>query len=176
MRRHTKDRPADRTVCNRSNNVPIATIVTNCQSRFLAFLVKRDEQFAFRHDIPAAFDSDKPRILEIICNILVASFRLQLKRILLIIATAIILSSHNPFIVRMGAAHFKSSPGIRPDGVTETVLESGAVDSSRYRKGKGDICLKWLLWTERICVMMEKACKKCKYNQLYVALNTTICT
>ena len=33
MRRHTKDRPADRTVCKRSNNVPIATIVTNCQSR-----------------------------------------------------------------------------------------------------------------------------------------------
>ncbi len=94
----------------------------------------------------------------------------------MIIATAIILSSHNPFIVRMGAAHLKSSPGIRPDGFTETVLESGAVDSSRYRKGKGDICLKWLLRTERICVMMEKACKKCKYNQLYVALNTTICT
>ena len=33
MRRHTKDRPAYRTVCKRSNNVPIATIVTNCQSR-----------------------------------------------------------------------------------------------------------------------------------------------
>lgn len=33
MRRHTKNRPAYRTVCKRSNNVPIATIVTNCQSR-----------------------------------------------------------------------------------------------------------------------------------------------
>lgn len=54
---------------------------------------------------------------------------------------------------------------IRQISFTETVLESGAVDSSRYRKGKGDIRLKWLLWTERICVLMEKACKKCKYNQ-----------
>lgn len=33
MRRHTKNRPAYRTVYKRSNNVPIATIVTNCQSR-----------------------------------------------------------------------------------------------------------------------------------------------
>ena len=75
---------------------------------------------------------------------------------------------------------------MRQIAFTETVLESGAVDSSRYRKGKGDIRLKWLLWTERICVLMEKACKKCKYNQffhsssicnnLYVALNTTIYT
>ena len=122
MRRHTKDRPADRTVCKRSNNVPIATIVTNCQSRFLAFLVKRDEQFAFR-----------------------ISFQGQHR-------------------------HPVSS------SLQLNIFRSGAVDSSRYRKGKGDIRLKWLLWTERICVLMEKACKKCKYNQLYVALNTTICT
>lgn len=33
MRRHTKNRPADRTAYKKSNNVPIATIVTNCQSR-----------------------------------------------------------------------------------------------------------------------------------------------
>lgn len=33
MRRHTKNRPAGRTVYKKSNNVPIATIVTNCQSR-----------------------------------------------------------------------------------------------------------------------------------------------
>lgn len=39
---------------------------------------------------------------------------------------------------------------IRQIAFTETVLESGAVDSSRYRKGKGGICLKWLLRTERI--------------------------
>lgn len=55
---------------------------------------------------------------------------------------------------------------IRQIAFTETVLESGAVvDSSRYRKGKGDVRLKWFLWTERICVLMKKACKKCKYNQ-----------
>lgn len=33
MRLHTKNRPADRTAYKKSNNVPIATIVTNCQSR-----------------------------------------------------------------------------------------------------------------------------------------------
>lgn len=33
MLRHTKNRPADRTAYKKSNNVPIATIVTNCQSR-----------------------------------------------------------------------------------------------------------------------------------------------